>query len=135
MECCEKDTWKVHHKILFRLKLPSTKLTFLMQRKIADESNKFFTNIRTDLTNKIPNTSKPFKANTSMESQPLLINELKGVFFSLKEVRYNCSVHRSAHLFIIAISSHSYIRRKQRQITFLQYSCSVTMIYIVKKYL
>ena len=57
--------------------------------KIADEFNKFLTNIRTDLTNKIPNASKPFdsyitKANTGMESQPLSINELKDVFFSLK---------------------------------------------------
>ena len=28
--------------------------------KMADEFNKFFTNIGTDLTNKIPNASKPF---------------------------------------------------------------------------
>ena len=53
----------------------------------------------------------------------------------LEEVRYNCSAHRSAHLFIIGISSHSHIKRKQPQRTFLQYSCSVTMINIVKKYL
>ena len=57
--------------------------------KIADEFNKFFTNIGTDLANKIPNASKPFdsyitKANTSMESQPLSINELKDASFSLK---------------------------------------------------
>ena len=57
--------------------------------KIADEFNKFFTNIGTDLANKIPNASKLFdsyitKANTSMESQPLSINELKDTFFSLK---------------------------------------------------
>ena len=52
-----------------------------------------------------------------------------------KEVRYNCSTHRSAHLFIIAISSHSYIRRKQPQRTFLQYRWSLTMINIVKKHL
>ena len=54
--------------------------------KIADEFNKFLTNIGTDLANKIPNASKPFdsyitKANTSMESQPLSINELKDAFF------------------------------------------------------
>ena len=57
--------------------------------KIADEFNKFFTNIRTDLANKIPNASKPFdsyitKANISMKSQLLSINELKDAFFSLK---------------------------------------------------
>ena len=51
----------------------------------------------------------------------------------LEEVRYNCSAHRSAHLFIIGISRHK--KRKQPQRTFLQRSCSVTMINIVKKYL
>ena len=38
----------------------------------------------------------------------------------LKEVRYNCSAHSSAHLFVTAISSHSHIRWKHPQITFLQ---------------
>ena len=56
--------------------------------KIADEFNRFFTNIATDLANKIPNASKPFdsyitKANTGTECQPLSINELKDAFFSL----------------------------------------------------
>ena len=31
-----------------------------MQKKIADEFNKLFTNIGTDLANKIPNASKRF---------------------------------------------------------------------------
>ena len=62
---------------LFQLKLLSTKLTFFDAKKIADEFNKVFTNIGTDLANKIPNASKPFdssitKANTSMESGKLL---------------------------------------------------------------
>ena len=57
----------------------------------------------------------------------------EGLLF--KEVRYNCNAHRSAHHFMIAISSHSHITRKQPQGTFLQYSCSATMINIVKKYL
>ena len=57
--------------------------------KIADKFNKFFTNIATDLANKIPNVSKPFnsyktKANTSIESQPSSINELKDAFSHLK---------------------------------------------------
>ena len=57
--------------------------------KIADEFNNYFRNIGTDLANKIPNASKRFyfyinKVHTSMESQPLSINELKDVFFSLK---------------------------------------------------
>ena len=54
-----------------------------------NELNTFFTNIGTDLANKNPNASKRFdfyiiKVNTSMESQPLPINELKDAFFSLK---------------------------------------------------
>ena len=70
-----------------------TKITVNKQitdaEKIADEFNKLFINIRTDLGNKILNASKPFdsyitKANTSMESQPSSINELKEAFFSLK---------------------------------------------------
>ena len=39
------------------------------------------------------------------------------------------------YIFIIVISSHSHIKWKQPQRTFLQYSCSVTIINIVKKYL
>ena len=78
----ERDTWKVQHKTV-------NKTDIFDAAKIADEFNKFFTNIGTDLANKIPNASKPFdsyitKANTSMESQPLSINELKDAFFSLK---------------------------------------------------
>ena len=52
---------------------------------------------------------------------------------ALKEVRYSCSAHLSVYLFIIARSSHGHIKRKQPQR--IQYSCSVTMINIVKKYL
>ena len=54
---------------------------------------------------------------------------IKSIF---KEVRYNCSAHRSAHLFMIVISSHSHIKSKQPQRIFLHYSCPVTMINIVK---
>ena len=62
-------------------------MTFLIQKKIVDEFNKFFSNIGIDLANKIPNASKQFdlyttKVNTSMESQP--INELKVLFSHLK---------------------------------------------------
>ena len=58
-------------------------------KKIADEFNKIFTNIATDLANKIPNASKRFDSyitnvNTNIDSQPLSINELKDAFFSLK---------------------------------------------------
>ena len=58
-------------------------------KKVADEFNKFFTNIGTGVAYEIPNASKAFdsyipKVNTSMESQLLSINELKDAFFSLK---------------------------------------------------
>ena len=33
----------------------------------------------------------------------------------IKEVQYNCSAHGSAHLFIIAISSHSHKEQKEPQ--------------------
>ena len=36
----------------------------------------------------------------------------------IKEVQYNCSAHGSAHLFIIAISSHSHKERKLPQFFF-----------------
>ena len=73
----------------FPTKITVNKTDIFDAAKVADEFNKFFTNIGTDLANKIPNASKPFdsyvtKANTSMESQPLPINELKDAFFSLK---------------------------------------------------
>ena len=42
-----------------------------------------------------------------------------------KEVQYNSSEHHSVQLFVIAISSHSHIRQKQPQETFLQYSCFI----------
>ena len=69
-------------------KITVNKTDIFDTKKIADEFNKFFTNIGTDLANKIPNASKRFdfyitKVNTSMESQPLSINELKNAFFSL----------------------------------------------------
>ena len=59
------------------------------KKKIANEFNKIFTNIATDLANKIPNASKRFDSyitnvNTNIDSQPLSINELKDAFFSLK---------------------------------------------------
>ena len=53
----------------------------------------------------------------------------------INEVRYNWTAHRSAQLFIITISSHNHIKRKQPQRIFLHCSSSVTIIKIVKKYL
>ena len=69
-------------------KITVNKTGIFGSKKIADELNKSFTNIGTGLANKIPNASKRFdfyiiKVNTSMESQPLSINELKNAFYSL----------------------------------------------------
>ena len=63
----------------------NTKSSTLPTKITVNKTDNFFTNIGTDLANKIPNASKPFdsyitKANTSMESQPLSINELKDTF-------------------------------------------------------
>ena len=59
----------------------------------------------------------------------------KIIIITIKKVRYNCSAHRSvhcsAHLFIIAISSHSHKERKQPRIIFLQNNCTVTIIKIL----
>ena len=67
-------------------KITVTKTDIFDTKKIVDEFYKFFTNIGTGLANKISNASKRFdfyitKVNTSMESQPLSINELKKCFF------------------------------------------------------
>ena len=71
----------------------------------------------------------------SLSFQQHLFNSKVQINLKLKEVRYNCIAHRSAHLFMTAMSSHSHIRRKSPKITFLQYSCSVTKFDTVKNYL
>ena len=63
------------------------------------------------------------------------IQQPTDISLQIKEVRYSCSAHRSARFFIIAISSCSHKEQKQSQRIFFQYSCSVIMINIVKKYL
>ena len=83
----------MHHKIsTLTTKITVNKTVTFNANKIDDEFNTFFTNIGTDLANKIPNASKRFDSyitivNTSMESQPLSINELKNAFFSLKIIQ------------------------------------------------
>ena len=56
--------------------------------KMADVFNDFFTNIRQKLVSQIPESSKMFETYiimfVIMGSKPLLIDELKGAFFSLK---------------------------------------------------
>ena len=56
---------------------------------IANEFNKFFTNIGPELAGKIPTASRTFesflnKINTTMLADPITINELKEAFFFLK---------------------------------------------------
>ena len=58
-----------------------------------------------------------------------IINYFPKIHGHYFKIWYNCSAHRFAYLFIIEIS----IKWKQPQKIFLQYSCSVTMINIVKK--
>ena len=72
------------------IKVTVNKTDIFDTKEIADEFNKFFINIGTDLANKIPNASKRFdfyitKVDTSMESQPLSINELKNSYFLLNK--------------------------------------------------
>ena len=55
----------------------------------------------------VPEDSKSINEIKSLEK-----NE-QSLRIQLKQVRYNCTAHRSAHLFIIAISSHSHIKWKQ----------------------
>ena len=82
---------------------------------------------RADEWGRGPRAEKNKYPSYDIKIHPLAIN--MNLF---KEVQYNGSALRSAHLFIIAISSHSHIKRKQPQRIFLQYSCSVTMNNIVK---
>ena len=56
--------------------------------EIANEFSKYLANIGPSLAKNIPNPSMPFKGflkrvNTTLPSQSLSINELKGAFFSL----------------------------------------------------
>ena len=57
--------------------------------KIANECNKYFADIGPSLANNFPDPSTPFesflkRANATLPSQSLSINELKDAFFSLK---------------------------------------------------
>ena len=70
-------------------KLTVNKMDVYNKLKIADAFNNFFTNIGQKLASQIPKSSKTFetyikKVNVIIESKPLLINELKDAFFSLK---------------------------------------------------
>ena len=56
---------------------------------LANDFNKFFTNIGSELAKKIPTASRTFesflnKIDTTMPVDPVTINELKEIFFFLK---------------------------------------------------
>ena len=64
-----------------------------------------------------------------VQSNLLVLNEghilINKDFVSFKEVLYSCSEHHSAHLFIIAIRSHSHIKQKQtKNFSFMQLLCN-----------
>ena len=76
-------TWSVMKEILgkctaksstFPTKITVSKTYIFDAKKIADEFNNFFTNIGSDLANKIPNASKPF------DSYVTKVNKVKDAF-------------------------------------------------------
>ena len=93
-----KKTWNVMKDIIGKSKIKSTnfprkltinKVDVYNKPEIADVFNDFLTNIGQKLGSQIPKSSKTFetyinKVNAIMDSKPLLINELKDTFFSLK---------------------------------------------------
>ena len=70
-------------------KLPINKNDVTSKIGIANEFNKFFTNIGPELAEKIPTASRIFenflnKIDTTMPADPVTINELKEAIFALK---------------------------------------------------
>ena len=64
----------------------------MVKRKWQTSSILFFANIGTELAKNIPNASKPCesnikKADTTMPTESLTINEIKEAFFHLKETK------------------------------------------------
>ena len=71
------------------IKITVNKIDIFDERKIANQFNAFFTNIRGELTSKIPNAviaieSYITKSHSIMETKQRSMNELKDAFFSLK---------------------------------------------------
>ena len=93
-----KKTWNIMKEVIGKTnKSGSRLLTKLLINKndvtseigIANEFNKFFTNIGPELAKKIPTASRTFesfsnKIDTTMPADLITINELKEAFFSLK---------------------------------------------------
>ena len=71
------------------IKITVNKIDIFDERKIANQFNAFFTNIRGELASKIPNAVIAFesyitKSHSIMETKQRSMNELKDAFFSLK---------------------------------------------------
>ena len=93
-----KKTWQVMKEITGKKKTKSNSFPKMLkletgntynQKKIADEFNSFFTNIGTNLANKIPNVQKSFKDYLSMNEvfiadSELLFEEFENAFKSLQ---------------------------------------------------
>ena len=86
------------------VKILSRKRTFLMRQKIADEFNNFFTNIGTDLENKIPNKSKSFDSHAS---NPVIATSNSSNI--CKSGKYCATVYTSVKVIDIIIKPFSHL--------------------------
>ena len=69
----------------FPRKITINEVDIFNERKIANEFNAFFTNIRSEQESKIPTFESYInKSNSIMETKQLSMNELKDAFFSSK---------------------------------------------------
>ena len=96
---------KLLHTSHLPQKITVSKINLSDKAKVASELNKFFANKGIELASKIPAAKTTFETyvetvNSTMDSNPLSINELKGAFYSLKtnkspgydEIVKNCFV-------------------------------------------
>ena len=80
---------KLLHTSHLPQKITANKINLFDKTKVASELNKFFANKAIELASKIPAAKTTFETyvetvNSTMDSNPLSINELKDAFFFLK---------------------------------------------------
>ena len=80
---------KLLHTSHLPQKITVNKINSFDKTKVASELNKFFANKAIELASKIPAAKTTFETyvetvNSTMDSNPLSINELKDAFFFLK---------------------------------------------------
>ena len=80
---------KLLHTSHLPQKITLNKINLFDKTKVASELNKFFANKAIELASKIPAAKTTFETyvetvNSTMDSNPLSINELKDAFFFLK---------------------------------------------------